>query len=103
MANARRGNLHYIDSTGVLTVKIEDKIAGIILTSTTNNASITFQTDADDDQTILTLKEPTSGLSQYFDFTAAPLMVGLKGLQVSAISNCVCTLIYTQSSQRGDI
>lgn len=96
MANVRRGNIHYVDSTGVLTTRIEDKIAGIILTSTTNNASVTFQTDSSDNQNLFTLKEPTAGISQHFDFTAAPLVFGLKGLQVSAISNCVCTVIYTQ-------
>ena len=98
MANVRRGNIHYVDSTGVLTTNTVDRVAGIVLSSTAGNASITLQTDSGDNQNLMTLKEPTNATTAFFDFSSIPLFYGLKGLQVSAITNCVCTIIYSQTS-----
>jgi hypothetical protein len=87
-------NIHYIDSTGTLTTRIEDKVAGIIITNTAASAVLTLQTD--DSQTLITLKQATDGTSQFYNFSEIPIIFGIKGLKVSTITNCVCTILYSQ-------
>lgn len=99
MANTRRGNVHYVDSTGTLTSKLEDKVAGIIYTATAATAVIELSDTAD--AVILKIQEPTSGTTHQLDFTRAPLAVGPKGLKCKTLTNAVFTLIYTSSASGG--
>lgn len=97
MANTRCGNMHYVDSTGTLTTKLEDRISGVIVTATSANATFVLQTNSAS-ETIVDLRGPATHTSYYYDFSEHHLTFGIKGVKVSTITNCVATIIYSQNA-----
>jgi hypothetical protein len=94
MANARHGSIHYVDSTGTLTSKLEDRLIGVIVTPTAANAVLVLSDTSD--AVLLDLRAPTSGSSVFFDFSASPISLA-GGLKAKTATNCVASILYTNS------
>lgn len=92
MANTRRGPLHYIDSTGILSSEQNTKIAQVFITCTSAGAILVL---SDLDGTpLLDLRLTTANTSQQMDLSATPLVFS-KGLRVTTLTNAIVTLVYT--------
>lgn len=91
MANLQRGPLHYVDSTGVLS-NDSVLVSRVILTATSANAVLEL---ADKNGNVLMILDvASSGSTEHFDFTSAPLFFSL-GLKVQTLTNAKATIVYT--------
>jgi hypothetical protein len=93
MANARFGNTHYVDASGVLTSNLNQKVAGVIVTATAASAILALADSGGTDNQ-LNLRVATSGETVHFDFSAAPIVFP-NGIKAVTVTNAICTLIYT--------
>lgn len=90
MANVRNGNTIFVDSTGDLTTT-GTRVYYITVTATAANASITLQ-DSGANVNKITVSTPTDDDTRILDFSMRPMYFP-GGVAVSAIVNCVATLI----------
>lgn len=90
MANVRNGNTIFIDSTGDLTITAT-RVYYVTITATAANASITLQ-DSGANVNKITVSTPTDDDTRILDFSTRPMFFP-GGVSVSAIANCVATLI----------
>ena len=89
MANARTGNVFYVDATGAY----EKRVAILSVTITTNAASAELIiSDPNTSAIILSLKEPTSDVTTKFSFADDPIIC-TNGADVTTITNCVASIV----------
>ncbi len=93
MGNARNGNTHYVDTTGVIDSTSNLKVAGILLTATGANAVAVLQDDSSTPVTKMDIRVAASGSTESFDFSAKPIVFP-NGLRVSTLTNALLTFIY---------
>lgn len=94
MANARSANIHYVDTTGVLTTK-RVFVAGVVVTATAASAIVNIQ-DSAGTNSLLNLRVATSGETEVFTFSAP--LVFPNGIKVSTLTNAIASVIYTNTS-----
>lgn len=92
MANARSGNTHSVDSTGVL-VSDACKIAQVLVTATAASAILELR-DAAGSIVKLNLRVAASGDTGVFDFALNPVFCP-NGLKVQTLTNCIAFVVYT--------
>lgn len=84
MANVRQANTWYVDTTGSLSTKKNEKIAYIILSTNAGGDSITLRESASGGNK-LTFKHSITNDSKVFDFSEVPLVFS-QGIYVQALS-----------------
>jgi hypothetical protein len=94
MANARSGNTHSIDATGVLSSD-PCKIAMVLVTATAATAILELR-DAAGSVVKLNLRAATSGDTAVFDFALNPIFCP-NGLKVQTLTNCIAFVVYNQN------
>lgn len=96
MANARRGNLQSVTTTGILTSERNQRVQQILLTVTTTNGVLVIQ-DPLDSTAMLDLRAVTAATTHVFDFPG-PGIIFPNGLKVSTLTNCTAMIVYNNSS-----
>lgn len=99
MANAQRGNLIYVDSTGDLTTDKNIKIQYIIITATAATAILKLA-DTSDSTVTLDVRLATSGESKQFSFEDYPLLFP-NGIEANTVTNCVATIVTSKQGVGG--
>lgn len=93
MANIESGNSVYIDATGALSAKPNQRVVQVLLTATAASARIVL-TNGDTTTVKLDLRVATSGETGSFVFDYP--IVFSNGVHVLTLTNAVATLIYTR-------
>jgi hypothetical protein len=95
MANTRAGNIHYFDSTGVLTSAKNIRVHWIAIKTSNATNSVIFR-DPTVTGTQLPLGHETSGHSEVFTFI--PPAVFPNGLEISTLTAITGAVCYTQGN-----
>lgn len=95
MANARSGNTHSIDATGVISAD-SCRIAMVLVTATAASAILELR-DAAGTIVKLNLRVAISGDTGVFDFALAPIFCP-NGLKVQTLTNCIAFIVYNNGS-----
>jgi hypothetical protein len=95
MANVRRGNIHFVDSTGTLTSRKEDRVVAVLVTATAANAVLVLSDTSDNN--LFDLRNPTEGSTLHFSFENIPLTLSV-GLKAKTVTNCTASIVYTGST-----
>lgn len=94
MANEKRGNMHYVDTTGVLSEKKNVKVSYIIITSTSATCELILK-DVGASGPSLHLDISPTHTSQVFDFSRAPVVFP-NGIEVTSMNNGHATLVLQE-------
>ena len=92
MANARRGNLGYVDTVGIIADSANTQVCQILLRATAAGAIVIIG-DAKDATPLLNLALATDAESASFEFPRP--LVFPSGVQVLTLTNAIMTLVYT--------
>ncbi len=92
MANARNGNSHYVDATGVLETS-NCKVAAVTIWASAANAILILTDNAASPVNKVKLGLATAGDTQHYNFTDSPITFPA-GLKVGTLTNAIVTIIY---------